>query len=150
MTSKILETRLPSDKETLRQAKTQSRDRCRMSPVQLSSYCLSAPDPPFHALPCDAGAGILETLCSFASSPLLVSAKWGECPGGSCKPGRGKGTLLVSFCVIPESITPASHVHPGHACFFLSSLGAYQVTLVVKKKKSAHHCRRLKRHGFNP
>ena len=134
VTSKILETRLPADKEMIRQAKTRSRDRCRMSPVQLSSYCLSAPDPPFHALLCDTGAGILETLCSFASSPLLVSAKWGECPGGSCKPGRGKGTALpVSFCVIPESITPASRVHLGHACFFLSSPGAYQVTLAVKK-----------------
>ena len=121
----------------IRQELGGTRDRCRMSPVQLPSYCLSAPDPPFQALLCDAGAGILETICGFASSPLLVSAKWGGCPGRSCKPGRGKGTALpVSFCVIPESITPASHVHLGHACFFLSLPGAYQVALVVTKKKN--------------
>ena len=120
----------------IRQELGGTRDRCRMSPVQLPSYCLSAPDPPFQALLCDAGAGILETIYGFASSPLLVSAKWGGCPGRSCKPGRGKGTALpVSFHVIPESITPASHVHLGHACFFLSLPGAYQVALVVKKKK---------------
>ena len=137
----------------IRQELGGTRDRCRMSPVQLPSYCLSAPDPPFQALLCDAGAGILETICGFASSPLLVSAKWGGCPGRSCKPGRGKGTALpVSFRVIPESITPASHVHLGHTCFFLSLPGAYQVPLVVKKKKkkSAHLFRRLKRRGFNP